>query len=108
MLILADVKNELNITWDDEATDYKVKNIAKRAQTTVSGLIGIPRHEWIDFKMTAVSEPESTEAEQLFLDCCRYMYNDAFEDFRVNFAGVITSLRAFNTANAEEGDGNAG
>lgn len=107
MLILADVKNELNITWDDDATDYKVKNIAKRAQATVSGLIGIPGHEWLDFSQTAISEPEGTEAEQLFLDCCRYMYNDAFEDFRINFAGVITSLRAFNTANAEGSAENA-
>lgn len=97
MLTLNDVKNYLNITWSDEATDDKVKGTVVRAQSTVGGLIGIPGKKFVDLSENAESDPEGTEAEQLFLDACRYIQNDSFEDFRKNFADTITSLRVQNS-----------
>ena len=97
MLTLYDIKNYLNITWEDEATDGKLKGIAARAQSAVCGLIGVPGKKFVDFSENAESDSEGTEAEQLFLDACRYIQNDSFEDFRKNFADTITSLRALNS-----------
>lgn len=97
MLTFADIKSELDITWNDEDTDSKARNAARRAQSTVGSLIGVPGMIFVDLESTAKTEGAETEAEQLFLDCCRYMYNHVYEDFRKNFADTILSLRAFYT-----------
>lgn len=102
MLTLSEIKNQLDITWDDEADDSKLLNIARRAQTTVAGLIGTPKRKFFTTDSESSSEEESDEAEQLFLDACRYMRDNAFEDFRTNFAGNILSLRAANSVADEE------
>lgn len=102
MLTLDNVKNYLNITWNDETTDGKLKGIAARAQSAVGGLVGIPDKKFIDLSENAESDPEGTEEEQLFLDACRYIYNDSFEDFRTNFADTITSLRIKNAVQSAE------
>ena len=95
MLALKDVKNHLNITWEDEDTDGRVKGAAARAQSAVRELIGAV---WLQFVALSAEEARSressgTEAEQLFRDACRYIYNDAYEDFRKNFAETIRSQR---------------
>lgn len=95
MLALKDIKNYLNITWEDEDTDGKVKGAAVRAQSSVRELIGAVGLQFVDLSAEESTESESsgTEAEQLFLDACRYIYNDAYEDFRKNFADTIISQR---------------
>lgn len=102
MLILDDIKNYLHITWTDDETDNRVKAAAYRAQAAVGGLIGTPGAifftENADDRITSTSG----EAEQLFLDAVRYIYNNAYEDFRRNFSDVILSLRAANTVAGKE------
>ena len=95
MLALKDVKNYLNITWEDEDTDGRVKGAAARAQSSVRELIGAVWLKFVDLSAEESTESESsgTEAEQLFLDACRYIYNDAYEDFRRNFSETIISQR---------------
>lgn len=95
MLALKDVKNYLNITWEDEDTDGRVKGAAARAQSSVRELIGAVWLQFIDFSKDESTESDSsgTEAEQLFLDACRYIYNDAYEDFRRNFAEMFIFQR---------------
>lgn len=78
------VKNYLDITWSDEATDNKIMGIIVRAESTLSDYAG----EKLDF-----TDEEATEA-QLLLDCCRYIYNHALEDFKVNFRDELFMLRA--------------
>ena len=102
MLILDDIKNYLHITWADDETDSRVKAAASRAQTTVSGLIGIPGAIFFTENADDNATYQSGEAEQLFLDAVRYIYNDAYEDFRKNFSDVIISLRAANTVAGKE------
>ena len=95
MLALKDIKNYLNITWEDEDTDGKVRGAAARAQSSVRELISAVNMQFVDLSAEESTESESsgTEAEQLFLDACRYIYNDAYEDFRKNFAETIRSQR---------------
>ncbi len=95
MLALKDIKNYLNITWEDGDTDGRVKGAAARAQSSVRELIGAEGLRFVDLSAEESSESDSsgTEAEQLFLDACRYIYNDAYEDFRRNFSEVIISQR---------------
>lgn len=102
MLTLSEIKNQLDMTWDDEADDKKVLSIARRAQTTVAGLIGTPARKFFTEDSESSSEGVYDEAEQLFLDACRYMRDNAYEDFRTNFASNILSLRAANSVDDEE------
>lgn len=80
--VLDEVKNYLDITWDDEGTDKKLQGIIDRATSWVVDYFG----------MTAgcLTDPS---VKQLFLDCCRYMWANAFEDFETNFAKQITGLQ---------------
>ena len=110
MLALKDIKNYLNITWEDEDTDGRVRGAAARAQSSVRELIGAVNMQFVDLSAenSRSSESSGTEAEQLFLDACRYIYNDAYEDFRKNFAETIRSQRIKYSVLAErEEQGNA-
>jgi len=88
---LTDVKNYLNITYEDEDIDRKLEGIVRRAESHIR-------------EVTAAEENELTDTEsQLVLDCCRYIFNDAFEDFDGNFLGVINGARAKRETAAMEG-----
>lgn len=108
MQTLDDVKNYLNITWSDDLTDKKVRSAAVRAQSAVGGLIGKPKAVFFTEKSEESVSDAAGEEEQLFLDCCRYIYNDAYEDFRPNFSEVIRSLRAANSVSGKEAADDAG
>ena len=79
---MEDVKRELNITWSDAHTDRRVEEVLKRAQSVINRAAG----REIDF--------ESHDfARQLLFDCCRYMYSDAFAQFKIDYADELLSLR---------------
>lgn len=102
MLTLDDIKNYLHITWADDETDSRVKAAAYRGQAAVGGLIGTPGAIFFMENADDNATYQSGEAEQLFLDAVRYIYNNAYEDFRRNFSDVILSLRAANTVAVKE------
>ncbi len=76
-----DVKRELNITWSDADTDSRVHAIWKRAEKIIERAAGRP----IDFA-------ENAFAQQLLFDCCRYLYSDAFAQFKIDYADELLSL----------------
>lgn len=78
-----EVKNYLNITWNDTDTDIKIKGIIERAKSKLNEFAG----ESIDFD----SVPH---IKQLLFDCCRYIYYNAYEDFKINFRDDLIMLRA--------------
>lgn len=84
-MTLAAVKNYLDITWDDPNTDSKLQGIMARAESVLNEYAG----ETLDFD----TDP-NTALCQLYLDCCRYIWNHAFEDFETNFRAQLISLRA--------------
>lgn len=82
MLTLDDVKNYLNITYEDEDVNSKLSGIMTRADYKIRDLVA------------AAADAELTPSEeQLVLDLCRYIFNDAAEDFEKNFQGDINGAR---------------
>lgn len=78
---LENVKRELNITWSDVDTDARVNAIWKRAEKIIERAAGRP----IDFA-------ENAFAQQILFDCCRYLYSDAFAQFKIDYAEELLSL----------------
>ena len=83
MSLLEELKNYLDVTWTDEATDNKINGILNRASNILSSYAG----EKLTFDETQESE------KQWLFDCCSYIYCNAFEDFKVNFAADLVNLR---------------
>jgi hypothetical protein len=82
MVELDEVKNYLNITWDDEATDRKLAGVIARCTQIINGWAS----EAVDFD-------KDESAKQLLFDLIRYVHNNAYELFPTNFGGEITMLR---------------
>ncbi len=78
---LEELKSYLKITWNEE--DVELRRIINRAKDYLSNdIAGIS----IDFNA-------DTSNKQLLLDCCRYIYNNAFEYFKVNFRSELLRLQ---------------
>ena len=76
--LFEEVKNQLNITWSDEATDRKINSIIARAIGVLNGYAG----QVLDIN---VDENINGDA-QLLIDC--------FEDFEKNYRSQLFALRA--------------
>jgi hypothetical protein len=85
------VKNYLDVTWADTATDAKLAGILSRAESTLSSYAGVE----LDFA------DETTPEAQLLLDLCRYIWWERFEEFKINYQSELLMLRA----NAAAADG---
>ena len=77
--LLSDVRNYLDITFEDEETDRKLKGIIERGMDYLAGTEQ-------DYEMEAL--PKS-----LLLDYCRYARNNVLELFEQNFRSELLSLR---------------
>lgn len=85
--MLETVKSYLKITWNDEDTD--LEKIIERGEARLNDLAGAE----LDFDSAGL-------AQDLFLDYCRYSYNNAVEYFEENFQKEILRLQ-LSTAAAE-------
>lgn len=94
--LLGAVKNYLNITWDDEATDAKI-----------SGLIAAGR-EYLDNKIGDIGDYEAAGMRQMLLfDFVRYARDSALDVFENNYLALLLgqqSQKAVNefAANSEQ------
>lgn len=80
--LLADVKNYLNITWDDEATNAKVNGlIASAAAYLDSKLGGQPDYE------------ADGMARTLLMECVRYARDSALDVFESNYQALILTAQ---------------
>lgn len=79
--LLNDVKNYLDITWDDDATDVKLRGMISRGMKYLNDLTGSD----LDFTK------EESPREMLFI---RIMYEraGALDDFRKNYLSELNSL----------------
>lgn len=80
--LLNDVKDYLDITWKDDATDRKLTGIIARGEKYLDNLAGT--------ELDYVSEGKPKE---LLLDYCRYVRSNALEDFQKNFLSELISLQ---------------
>lgn len=94
MSLLEELKNYLDITWKDEDTDKKLDGILIRARDILSGHAG----ETLLFDSTQETE------KQLLFECCRYIYNNVLEDFKINFGAELIMLRAKFSVKAVDED----
>ena len=78
--MLQEVKDYLKITWDDE--DTSLGRLIIRAKDNVDDLIGVE----LDYDT-------NSQAKTLFLDYCRYDYNNSLEYFEDNFSKEILRLQ---------------
>ena len=91
--MLEELKNYLDITWNDPATDSKVQGILERAKCIINGYAGAS----LDFK--------DLSDKQLLFDCCRYIRSNAFEEFKQNFSAELIMLRAKYAVSTDKYDG---
>ena len=81
--LLQEVKDHLNITWDEEETNRKIERIIKDAIATLNWKLGAE----IDY-----SEEEGQE-HNLLLDYCMYAYNQCTNEFDNNYFNEIMQIR---------------
>jgi hypothetical protein len=81
--LLQEVKDHLNITWDEEETNRKIERIIKDAIATLNWKLGAK----IDY-----SEEEGQE-HNLLLDYCLYAYNQCTNEFDNNYFNEIMQIR---------------
>ena len=80
--MLGDVRNYLDITWQDDETDRKLTGIIKRGMAYINQAAGAEQ----DY--TAEGMPRT-----LLFDYCRYARNNASEMFDGNFRAELIALR---------------
>lgn len=80
--LLADVKNYLNITWDDQATDRKISDLIRAGIS----FLDLKRGEPADY--TAAGLPRT-----LLFDFVRYARDDALDVFENNYLSMIVAMR---------------
>lgn len=96
------VKQKLNITWEDEDTDKRITEIIESAIPDLIHTLGIADLGF-DFSQYG---PENT----LLKAYCLYEYNHCLNEFEDNYATMIAKVRAKheveyylgNEANADE------
>lgn len=77
--LLTDVKSVLRITWTDE--DEDLKKLIQRSGTYLNEISGAP----LDFS-------KEEQPKSLLLERCRYAYNNAAEEFEMNFHHELSRL----------------
>ena len=101
--LLEALKTYLDITWNDTHTNAKLTGILSRAQAKLRAYAG---NDELAF------DNGSTE-QQLLFDLCRYVWNNASEDFEANYLPDLLMLRANQKTEAmpdesEETDSDSG
>lgn len=81
-----DVRNYLDITFDDSATDEKLRDVCIRAESYLSKKAGTG----LEFSKNM----ENQYLLQLLFDCIRYIWSSGLADFETNYADDLFMLRA--------------
>lgn len=79
-MLLQEVKEKIKVTWNDE--DDSLRRMIIRAKGDLESLVDVK----LDLE-------ENTRAKTLFLNYCRYDYNNALEYFETNFQKEIIWLQ---------------
>lgn len=91
--LLADIKNYIDITYEDEDTDKKLLGIMRRGQARLDDIAG-----------TQYDYSEEGARRGLLFDYCRYAMCNQTEMFEVNYQSELTNLAIAEEARMYEGD----
>lgn len=80
--LLIDVKNYLDITWTDEATDKKVNGIVLR------GIKYLDRKAGVELDYSVEDQPR-----ELLFEYCRYVRSNALNEFETNYLHELLDLQ---------------
>ena len=80
--LLADVKNYLNITWDDDATDAKVSGIIASAMVYLDDKLG-----------EAADYTQDGYPRTLLMEYVRYARDSALDVFENNYLSQILAMQ---------------
>jgi len=80
--MIADVKNYLDITWDDADADKKLTGIIDRGIAYIDGIAGREQ----DYSTPGL-------AQSLLFNYCRYERSNMLEDFHKNYLHELLSLQ---------------
>ncbi|PTY79624.1 hypothetical protein B5V89_05100 [Heyndrickxia sporothermodurans] len=95
--LLIELKDKLQVTWDDEATNRYLAGLIKKGQSYFNALCG-----------TKFSFEEDSPERELLLERCRYGWNNALDDFEKNFHSelsrliLITAMNEFSSGVADD------
>lgn len=89
--MLEDLKNYLNITWEDEDIDKKLNNLIEESERSLNSIFGVD----IDYS-------DNLEARELLFNRIRYAYNNALEYFETNFSKEILRISLLEGVNSLE------
>ena len=80
--LLEAVKNYLDITWDDDATDNKMRGIIASGMMYLNGKAGAE----MDYEIDGT-------ARTLLFEYARYMRDEALDVFENNYLSMILDMR---------------
>lgn len=80
--LLRAVRNYLDITWDDPASDEKLAGIIYRGMKYIDGIAGSSMDYTVEGK-----------PRELLLDYCRYARSNALNEFQTNYLHELLSLQ---------------
>lgn len=92
--LLSDVKNWLDITWDDDATDAKVSGLIASGMVYLDGKLGIAG----DYTRDGLPRT-------LLLEYCRYGRDSALDVFENNYRAMILDMQNGRKVSAFELEG---
>lgn len=90
--LLSEIKNFLDITWEDAAGDEKLSGIIFRGMKRINELCGT------EFDYSAGSEDAA--AKDLLINYVMYARADALNDFMDNYGAEINRLQLIQEAKA--------
>lgn len=79
--MLEELKDYLNVTWEDPDTNKKIEGIINRGKDYLN-----------EYSSGEIDFEKDGKAKQLLLDYGRYVYNHSFELFEINFSRELLSL----------------
>lgn len=80
--LLSDIKNWLDITWDDDATDAKVSGLIASGMVYLDGKLGIAG----DYTRDGLPRT-------LLLEYCRYGRDSALDVFENNYRAMLLDMQ---------------
>lgn len=85
MALVDRVRRKLRVTYRDDEIDERIDEIMEQADSDLRSMLGISERSF-------TFEDGGTE-QALFLAYCFYEWNDALDDFEVNYAEKIAKCR---------------
>ena len=80
--LFQEVKDHLNITWDEEETNRKIERIINDATSTLNWKLG-----------SNIDYLAGGQEHNLFLNYCMYSYNNCTNEFDNNYFNEIMQIR---------------